>query len=326
MKLATERSGEPDGRLLVVSRDLTQVVAADQIAPNLLDAIERWDDVRPALEELSRRLNSGEAEDTRPFDPARLAAPLPRTWQWLDGSAYLTHGRLMQQAYNLPPIPTDPPLMYQGMSHRFLAATEDVVLPEEAHGIDFEGELGAIIGPVRMGASAGEALDAIRLLVQINDWSLRVLGAAEMKTGFGWVTAKPACSMAPVAVTPDEFGSAWSDGQLDGKLEVRLNGNVFGDVDAGPMEFGFGELIAHAAKTRELCAGTLIGSGTLSSPDYRQQGSCCIAERRAIETIEHGAPRTAFLSNGDRVKMTARAAGVDALPFGSIDQRVSVRH
>lgn len=324
MKLATERSGDPDGRLLVVSSDLSLVVAADQIAPNLLKALERWDLVNPALQDLSDRLNFGAEVNAKPFDASRLSAPLPRTWQWLDASAYRVHGELMQKAFKHPPLVTNPPLMYQGMSHRFLGPTENVVLPDPAHGIDFEGEFGVITGHVGMGASAQAALGAVLLLVQINDWSLRTLGAAEMKTGFGWVTAKPACSMAPVAVTPDELGSAWNGGQLKARLEVRLNGEQFGDVDSAGMEFGFDQLISHAAKTRELCAGTVIGSGTVSSPKYREQGSCCIAERRAIEAIDHGSAQTGFLSDGDRVEMTARVAGIDGRPFGTIDQQLSV--
>jgi len=210
-----------------------------------------------------------------------------------------------------------------GRVMHLLSATDDAVFPAAAHGIDFEGELGAITGDVPMGASAAEALSAVRLLVQINDWSLRVLGAAEMRTGFGWVTAKPACSLAPVAVTPDELGDAWGDGRLSGTLEVAINGKSFGDVPTAQMEFGFHELIAHAAKTRNLCAGTIIGSGTASSPDYAQVGSCCIAERRAIETIANGAADTGFLRSGDRVAMTGRV-GSDA-PFGTIDQQVVVR-
>ena len=324
MKLATEQTANPDGRLLIVSRDLRHVVPADHIVPSLLAAIEHWDEVEQRLEELSTRLNTGELSEARPFAAAELAAPLPRTWQWLDGSAYQTHGNLMQQAYGLPPIPNDPPLMYQGMSHQFLSAGEDAPFPDPAHGIDFEGELGIVSGHVPMGASAAETLGAIRLLVQINDWSLRALGAAEMQTGFGWVTAKPACSMAPVAVTPDEFGASWDNGRLDGDLEVSLNGQPFGRVEAGPMDFGFHELIAHAAKTRNLAAGTIIGSGTLSSPQYARQGSCCIAERRAIEMIEHGAPRTSFLVDGDRVEMTAHVRGIDVSPFGTIRQSVRI--
>jgi fumarylacetoacetate (FAA) hydrolase len=323
MKLATERDGSRDGRLLVVSRDLSAVVPATGIAATLQEALDRWDEVCPALERLSEELNAGSAEGARPLGAVTFDAPLPRAWQWIDGSAYPTHGKLMQQAYNLPELPTDPPLMYQGMSHEFLSGTDDAIFPDAAHGIDFEGELGAITGDVPMGASAAEALSAVRLVVQINDWSLRVLGAAEMRTGFGWVTAKPACSLAPVAVTPDEFGDAWADGRFSGTLEVAVNGKSFGDVPTAQMEFGFHELIAHAAKTRNLCAGTIIGSGTASSPDYAQVGSCCIAERRAIETIANGAPGTGFLRSGDRVTMTGKV-GSDA-PFGTIDQQVVVR-
>lgn len=323
MKLATERDRSRDGRLLVVSRDLSAVVAATDIAATLQDALDRWDEVRPALERLYEQLNAGRADGARPFDTVTFDAPLPRAWQWIDGSAYPTHGKLMQQAYNLPDLPTDPPLMYQGMSHEFLSATDDAVFPDAAHGIDFEGELGAVTGEVPTGASPAEALNAIRLLIQINDWSLRVLGAAEMRTGFGWVTAKPACSVAPVAVTPDELGSAWDNGRLQGSLLVTLNGERFGDVPTRPMEFGFHELIAHAAKTRNLCAGTIIGSGTASSPGYEQVGSCCIAERRAIETIAKGSPSTNFLRSGDQVTMTGKV-GSDA-PFGTIDQQVVVR-
>lgn len=323
MKLATERDGSRDGRLLVVSRDQSTVVAAAGIAGTLQEALDRWDAVREALERLYDDLNAGRASNSKPFDASSLAAPLPRAWQWLDGSAYPTHGKLMQRAYNLPELPTDPPLMYQGMSHEFQSATDDAIFPDEAHGIDFEGELGAITGDVPMGASPAKALQSIRLLVQINDWSLRVLGAAEMRTGFGWVTAKPACSMAPVAVTPEELGTAWSDGRLDARLLVALNGERFGDVPTVQMEFGFHDLIAHAAKTRSLCAGTIIGSGTASSPDYADVGSCCLAERRAIETIENGTAVSRFMRSGDRVSMTAKV-GAEA-PFGPIDQLVVVR-
>jgi fumarylacetoacetate (FAA) hydrolase len=321
MKLATERDGTPDGRLLVVSRDLTRAVPAGAAA-TLQDALDRWDAVAPELEALYAALNEGTAPDARPFDPGAMAAPLPRAWQWLDGSAYPSHGELMQQAFKLPPIESDKPLMYQGMSHLFLSATDDIPLPSEADGIDFEGELGVITGEVPMGTRAEAALDRVRLLVQINDWSLRTIAPIEMKTGFGWVQAKPACSVAAVAVTPDELGDAWRDGRLHGRLEVALNGERFGVVPTEGMEFGFGELIAHAARTRRLCAGTIIGSGTVSSPDYRSTGSCCMAERRAIEMIADGAPRTPFLHFGDRVRMTASADGVADPLFGAIDQVV----
>jgi fumarylacetoacetate (FAA) hydrolase len=229
---------------------------------------------------------------------------------------------LMQKAFRLPPIETDKPLMYQGMSHQFLGATDDMPLPSEADGIDFEGELGVITGEVPMGIDAESALGLVRLVVQINDWSLRTIAPVEMKTGFGWVQAKPACSVAPVAVTPDELGTAWRDGRLHGRLEVALNGERFGSVPTEGMEFGFGELIAHAARTRSLCAGTIIGSGTVSSPDYEATGSCCLAERRAIETIAEGAPRTPFMRFGDRVRMSASAEGVAEPLFGTINQKV----
>ena len=319
MKLGSERSGR-DGRLVVVSRDLACVVDAGGIAATLQEALDRWDEVRSALEDLYRSLNEGACADARPFRPQEMAAPLPRAWQWLDGSTYPSHGELMQKAFRLPPIETDRPLMYQGMSHIFLGATDDVPFPAEADGIDFEGELGVITGDVPMGTPADMALGHVRLLVQINDWSLRAIAPVEMKTGFGWVQAKPACSLAPVAVTPDELGGAWRDGRITGRLDIELNGKHFGSVPTQGMEYGFDELIAHAARTRALCAGTIIGSGTVSSPDYRATGSCCLAERRAIETIEQGAPQTTFLRFGDRVVMTA-VIGEQGPVFGSVDQK-----
>lgn len=320
MKLATERTGEKDGRLVVVSRDLSAMVAATEIAPTLQDALDRWDEAAPQLQTLSEALNGDRADGTRPFAPERMAAPLPRAWQWLDGSAFPSHGALMQKAFDLPPIETDPPLMYQGMSHMFLGARDPVPLPSEADGIDFEGEFGIITGDVPMGRRAEDALDDVRLIVQINDWSLRAIAPIEMKTGFGWIGAKPACSLAPVAVTPDELGDAWRDGRIDGRLDVWLNSERFGAVPSFDMQFGFHELIAHAARTRSLCAGTIIGSGTVSSDEYAQAGSCCIAERRAIETIESGAPKTKFMQFGDTVAMAAEIAGMR--PFGTIEQRV----
>lgn len=321
MKLATLRTDDRDGRLVLVSRNLTDMVPATGIAGTLQQALDDWDALSPALEQLYSALNEGEADGAIPFAAEAMAAPLPRAWQWLDASAFPAHGELMQRAFDLPPIPTDPPLMYQGMSHLFLGARDEIPLPSEADGIDFEGEFGVVTGEVPMGVSPGDAADQIRLLVQINDWSLRAEAPREMKTGFGWIQAKPACSLAPVAVTPDELGGAWGDGRLDARLRVELNGERFGEVPTGEMQFGFGELIAHAARTRRLCAGTIIGSGTVSSSDYRTTGSCCVAERRAIETIEEGAPRTAFLRFGDRVRMEALIGGGIG-PFGVIDQRV----
>jgi fumarylacetoacetate (FAA) hydrolase len=299
---------------------LTAFAPATGIAQTLQAALDDWDRAKPALAVFSEALNRGEVKGVRPFAPEQLAAPLPRAWQWLDGSAFPSHGELMQKAFDLPPIATDPPLMYQGMSHAFLSATDDVALPSEADGIDFEGEFGIITGEVPMGVPVDEALTYVRFVVQINDWSLRAIAPVEMKTGFGWIGAKPACSLAPVAVTPDELNESWRDGRIDGRLDVSINGEHFGAVPSRDMQFGFHELIAHAARTRSLCAGTIIGSGTVSSPHYALTGSCCLAERRAIEAIEFGAPKTPFMRFGDRIRMEAIVA--DKSPFGVIDQRV----
>jgi fumarylacetoacetate (FAA) hydrolase len=281
-------------------------------------ALEDWDLAMPALEAAELALKNGAGETIGASD---FAAPLPRAWQWLDGSAFPTHGHLMQQAFNLPPVETDKPLMYQGMSHHFIAATDDVPLPSESDGIDFEGEFGIITGDVPMGCSAVDALDHIRLIVLINDWSLRSIAPVEMKTGFGWVQAKPACSVAPFAITPDELGSAWRNGRVCLPLLVQVNGSWFGSPNGAAMAFGFHELIAHAAYSRPLPAGTIIGSGTVSNADHGSVGSTCLSERRAIETIEYGMPRTSFLHFGDQVQMIARLGGGEE-PFGLINQRV----
>ena len=247
-------------------------------------------------------------------------APLPRAWQWLDGSAYDSHGALMDAAYKVKAekIPGKP-LMYQGLSDRFYGPGDDIPFPTEADGIDFEGEFGLLTTAVPMGT--GETLPHIALLVQINDWSLRKLGPAEMKTGFGWVQTKPACSMAPVAITPDELGPAWRDGRVDLPLKLELNGAAFGAPQGYPMSFGMDELVAHAAYSRALPAGTVIGTGTVSNENCRDVGSACIAERRAIEMIDLGAPETPFMSFGDSIRMECTAA--DGTPlFGAIAQKV----
>jgi fumarylacetoacetate (FAA) hydrolase len=317
MKLATLHDGTPDGALVVVSADTSRYLLAGEIAATLQDALERWPAVAPDLAALASRL----AHEGQPTGPARFAAPLPRAWQWLDGSAFESHGALMQQAFGLPPIETDLPLMYQGMSHQFLGPRDEIPLPSEADGIDFEGEFGVITDAVPMGVSADQALAHIRLVVQLNDWSLRTIAPIEMKTGFGWIQAKPACSVAPFAVTPDELGNAWRDGRVCLDLAIDWNGARFGNANGAPMAFGFHELIAHAARTRSLPAGTIIGSGTVSNPNYREVGSSCIAERRGIEIVDHGAPRTGFMRFGDTVRMEACLPGGAAL-FGAIDQRV----
>ncbi|MFK7888581.1 MAG: fumarylacetoacetate hydrolase family protein [Gammaproteobacteria bacterium] len=316
MKLATLAGGR-DGRLVVVSSDGTRYLMPESPA-TLQQALDSWDVCVPQLQDLSQRLKQGEGEAVT---PSEFAAPLPRAWQWLDGSAFDTHGVLMQKAFDLPPIETDKPLMYQGMSHVFHGPVADVPFVREADGIDFEGEFGVVVDDVPMGTSAANAMRHIKLLVQINDWSLRTLAPKEMKTGFGWVQAKPACSVAPLAITPDELGAAWSDGRVHLPLEVRLNGTRFGNANGAAMSVGFHDLIAHAAATRDLCAGTIIGSGTVSNDNYREVGSSCISERRAIEMIDADKPSTPFMSFGDSIFMEARTADGDVL-FGAIDQQV----
>lgn len=323
MKLATLRTHQPDGALLVVSRDLLYRVDATGIAANLLDALQRWDEVAPALQALSETLDAGRAEGATSFDPRQCAAPLPRSPQWLDASAFLNHGRLMETAFNAPPIPhfETVPVMYQGGSDDHLGAHVDVPLPSEADGIDFEGEFGVVLGPVPMAATPAQGLAAVRLVVQINDWSLRALGPHEMKTGFGFLQAKPSTAFAPIAVTPDELGAAWHDGRVCLRLRVELNGERVGEPNGREMNFGFGELVAHAARTRRLTAGTIVGSGTVSNAD-RAAGSACLSERRVIEMIDEGAARTPFMRFGDRVRMQTLFDDGRPGPFGAIDQRV----
>ncbi len=323
MKFATLRNGTPDGALLLVSRDGRQALPVAHIAAHLLDAVQRWEQVQGPLQELYAALNSGSASGAIAFDAHACAAPLPRSPQWMDGSAFLHHGRLMEEAFNTPPIPhfDTVPVMYQGASDDFLGPHEDVPLPSEADGIDFEGEFGVVVGPVPMGATPAQAQDAVRLLVQINDWSLRALGPHEMQTGFGFLQAKPSTSFAPIAVTPDELGDAWQGGRVQMRLHVQWNGEHFGAPHGGEMHYSFGQLVAHAARTRRLTAGCIVGSGTVSNRS-RAAGSACIAERRVIEKIDEGAIRTGFMRFGDRVQLQARFDDGRDGPFGVIHQRV----
>jgi len=318
MKLATLARGGRDGSLIAVSTDCSRWLATGEIAATLQAALDDWAGCEPGLRALAARLESGEG---LPLAGEMLAAPLPRAWQWLDGSAFPSHGELMQLAFGLPPIETDLPLMYQGLSHQFLGPADDVPFPSEEDGIDFEGEFGVITDEVPMGVTAQDALGHIKLIVQINDWSLRAIAPIEMKTGFGWIQAKPACSVAPFAATPDELGPAWRDGRVCLDLAIDLNGARFGNANGAAMAFGFHDLVAHAARTRCLPAGTIIGSGTVSNPDFRVVGSSCISERRGIEMIDQGVPRTGFMRFGDRVRMEARLPDGSPL-FGTIDQRV----
>ncbi len=320
MKLATIPNGSRDGALAVVSRDLTRMTSAEAIAPTMQAALERWSDVEAPLRALAERLEQGEGQ---PFDPATALAPFPRAWQWLDGSAFQSHGDLMSTVFGMEKLPYDQrPLMYQGVSDRFLAPTEDVALPSEADGIDIEGEVGVVVDEVPLGTSAAGAEAHIKLILLINDWSLRTIAPVEMKTGFGWVQAKPPCSVAPVAVTPDELGVHWRDGRVCLNLDVHWNGERFGAANGGAMAFSFAQLVAHAARTRDLVAGTIIGSGTVSNADYRSVGSSCIAERRGIELLDNGVAETPFMRFGDRVRMEASLPGASETLFGAIDQRV----
>ena len=312
MKLATLRTRHPDGELIVVSADGTHFAKAP--FPTLQAALEDWDAAAAQLAAVSAFPEA--------LEPQQVGAPLPRAWQWLDGSAFSTHGELMQIAFDHDPIETEKPLMYQGVSDRFLGPLDPVPFPSERDGIDFEGEFGVIVDHVPMGTSAADAMKHIKLIVQINDWSLRAIAPAEMKTGFGWVQAKPACSMAPFAVTPDELGDGWHEGRVCLDLEIDLNEQRFGRANGREMDVGFHELVAHAAYSRDLVAGTVIGSGTVSNAGYAQVGSSCISEVRAIEMIrDKGAPSTGFMAFGDRVRMTARS-GDGSTPFGTIDQVV----
>ena len=311
MRLATLDDGTRDGRLIVVSPDGAHYAPAP--VGTLQAALEDWDAVAPALAAVSTFPES--------LDPDDLLAPLPRAWQWLDGSVYPSHGALIDKALGVTPAKPDFPQMYQGVSDTFYGPRADVPMADEALGIDFEGEFGVIVSAVPMGTPASEAHCYIRLLVQINDWSLRKLAGPEMKTGFGWIQAKPPCGMAPFAITPDELGEYWRNHRPALHLEVQWNGQRFGNAYGEPMAYGFDELVAHAARTRNLVAGTVIGSGTVSNENYREVGSSCIAERRGIEIVDHGQPRTKFMRYGDTVRMEAHLPDGRA-PFGTLAQKV----
>jgi fumarylacetoacetate (FAA) hydrolase len=317
MKLATAANNTPDGMLVVSSNDGSRFLVPENIQ-NLQQAIENWDATEKQCQHLSQRLENGEGEST---DTLKIIAPLPRAWQWLDGSAFPSHGTLMQEAFKLPPLEYEKPLMYQGMSHIFYGPTDDVPFMREEEGIDFEGEFGVIVDDVPMGISSEDAMAHIKLLVQINDWSLRTIAPVEMKTGFGWIQAKPACSMAPLAITQEEAGDSWQNGRLNLDMVVDWNGKRFGNPNGATMEVGFHELVAHAAATRSLCAGTIIGSGTVSNDNFREVGSTCISERRGIEILDEGAPKTGFMKFGDVVKMQVKHPD-DTLLFGTLEQQV----
>jgi fumarylacetoacetate (FAA) hydrolase len=332
MKLASLKSGR-DGRLLVVSGDLARCAPASDVAPTLQAALDDWPRAEAGLRALAEALERG-AVAGQPFDPAAAASPLPRAYQWADGSAYLNHVELVRRARGaeMPPSFLTSPLLYQGGSDGFLAPTDPIPLGDPAWGLDFEAEVAVIVGDVPMGATPETALAAVRLVMLCNDVSLRGLIADELAKSFGFFQSKPASAFSPVAVTPDALGAAWRGGKLSGQVRIDLNGAPFGRVDAGQdMNFGFGQLIAHAARTRTLAAGAIIGSGTVSNrgpdggPGKPAQaggaGYACIAEQRTVETLLEGAPRTPFLKAGDTVRIEMLDAAGQSI-FGPIDQTV----
>ncbi len=333
MKLATLKNGKRDGRLVVVSRDLTRCTDASFLAPTLQAALDDWAKYASHLEALAESLEHGSVPSTR-FHEKEAMSPLPRAYQWADGSAYVNHVELVRKARNseMPETFWTDPLMYQGGSDAFLGPRDPIRMADEAYGIDMEGEVAVITADVPMGASPEACASAIRLVMLVNDVSLRNLIPAELLKGFGFFQGKPSSAFSPVAVTPDELGEAWQGGKVHLPLIVDLNGKPFGRANAGvDMTFDFGQLVAHAAKTRALCAGTIIGSGTVSNKDQAGGpgkpvaegglGYSCIAEIRMIETIAHGRPATPFMQFGDTVRIEMKDKAGRSI-FGAIEQTV----
>ncbi|HEV2609124.1 MAG TPA: fumarylacetoacetate hydrolase family protein [Noviherbaspirillum sp.] len=323
MKLATLKDGSRDGQLIVVSRDLKTAHVADGIAPTLQRALDDWPFMAPQLEALYEQLNAGKTTRSFDFDPARCMAPLPRAFQWADGSSYVNHVELVRKARNaeMPASFWHEPLMYQGGSDDFIGPTDDIRLGSEEWGIDFEGEVAVITDDVPMGATAGQAASHIKLLMLVNDVSLRNLIPTELAKGFGFFQSKPASSFSPVAVTPDELGSAWQDGKVHLPLRVTWNGVIVGQPNAGiDMVFSFPQLIAHLARTRNARAGSIVGSGTVSNKDS-SKGYTCIAEKRCLEMIADGEAKTPFMKFGDTVRIEMLDAQGKSI-FGAINQKV----
>jgi len=333
MKLATRENGMRDGELVVVSRDLARCVAVPEIARTLQGALDAWSTARPSLAAIADELDAKRMPDAVPFDPATAMAPLPRAYQWADGSAYVNHVELVRKARGaaMPPEFWTDPLMYQGASDHMLGAGEDIVLADEAWGIDFEAEVAVVTDDVPMGTVAGDAGRHIVLLMLVNDVSLRNLIPGELAKGFGFFQSKPASAFSPVAVTPDELGDAWREGKVHLPLVSHVNGRLFGRPNAGvDMTFDFTTLIAHVARTRSLVAGSIVGSGTVSNKENGGAGRpaavggvgySCVAEQRTVETLLEGKAATPFLRFGDRVRIEMLDAGGRSI-FGAIDQKV----
>jgi len=323
MKLATLKEGGRDGTLVVVNRELTRAVRADEIAPTMQVALDNWDNVAPRLNTLSERLNDGACESAFELSAEMLAAPLPRAFQFVDGSAYLPHVERVRRARGaeVPESFFTDPLMYQAVSDGFLGPRDPIAMADTAWGIDFESEIGVICDDVAMGATPDECAERIQLVTILNDVSLRNLIPGELAKGFGFLQSKPRSALAPVFATPDELGDAWRDAKLHRPLVTRLNGELFGEPEAGEdMQFSFAELLAHAAKSRPLAAGTILGSGTIANQDTAR-GASCLAEKRMLEIIETGEARTPFLDFGDTVRIDMTdPEGISY--FGSIEQEV----
>jgi len=329
VKLASLKDGR-DGRLVVVSTDLTRYLPAGRVAPTMQAALDDWTNTRPALEAISKELDAGGGE---PFDQADCASPLPRAYQWADGSAYVNHVELVRKARGaeMPASFWTDPLMYQGGSDSFIGPRENIEMADEAWGIDFEAEVAVVTDDVPMGISTTDAVEHVQLIMLVNDVSLRNLIPGELGKGFGFFQSKPSSAFSPVAVTPDELGASWADGKIHLPLLSSLNDKLIGKPEAGiDMTFGFGELIAHAAKSRPLSAGCIIGSGTVSNKlddgpgkhiDDGGVGYSCIAEIRTIETINDGKPSTSFMRFGDRIRIEMNDASGASI-FGTIDQVV----
>jgi fumarylacetoacetate (FAA) hydrolase len=322
VKLATLRDGTRDGTLVVVRRDGAVFTRAAAVAPTLQAALDGWDRAEPALREVAARLQSG-AIGGEALDARALACPLPRAYEWIDASAYLNHVRLVRKARGAAPpetLETDP-LVYQGGSGVLLAPTDDIPLLDPADGLDFEAEVCVVLGDTPIGTSAADAEGHVRLLMLANDVTLRNLTAGELAKGFGFFQSKPATAFSPFAVTPDELGGAWRDGRVHLRLRSTYNGALVGDPDAGPeMHFSFHQLIAHIARTRAYCAGTILGGGTVSNAD-RARGISCLAERRAIEMIDVGRAKTPYMKVGDTIAIEMLDAAGASI-FGRIEQKV----
>jgi len=322
MKLATIRDGTRDGRLIVVLDD--RAAPAPTRWPTLQRALDEWIEAEPALRAVAAALARGDAPGAFAVDPVQLDAPLPRAYEWVDGSAYLNHVRLVRKARGAQPPPTleSDPLIYQGASSEMLGPREPFVLRDPRFGLDFESEIGVILDDVPVGTTEAQAAAHIKLVVLLNDWTYRGLVPDELGKGFGFFQSKPATGFAPFAITPDELGDDWHGARARVRVRSTLNGAVVGDCDAGPeMHFSFARLIEHVARTRAFTAGTILGSGTVSNED-RARGVSCLAERRMIETIEAGAPSTALLQAGDVIRIEAFTTSGTS-PFGAIEQAVA---